>query len=171
MLNTIVLSCKVYANPKFSEFLPSVIVRYIYCGSSMLPQTGHLLESSCCCHRSMIGFSWVPRSVQWNVSSRIIVGRPWLPLLQYQRKRSIAPFGRLRSITMPTVSAYLMGECGWWISSVKEKEFLPIHGWSYYVGWEQKCITFFDNYVAKGIVNVDYAKTHWSFLLVKPFLG
>ncbi len=84
------------------------------------------------------GLSCVPRSVQWNASSRMIVGFSCLPDLQYQRRRSdspchkqtewnvggggarrpterglpIEPSGRTRSTTIPMVFANRTGLCG-----------------------------------------------------------
>lgn len=100
-----------------------------YFASAMAPHSLHFLSSEVSIHFVMIGFSWVPRSVTWSCSSRIMVGLVWLEALQYQRRRSVtrtishilrmqwmrwpvASSGRTRSTTRPIVSANLTGLCG-----------------------------------------------------------
>ena len=96
--------------------------------------SAHLRMDSFAIQFWMTGFSCVPRSVQWNASSRMIVGAECAPDLQYQRRRSTSaqsrerqgqtarargrryapmePSGRTRSTTIPIVFAKRTGLWG-----------------------------------------------------------
>ena len=55
--------------------------------SATVPHSGHLRIDSLLIQFWMTGLSCVPKSVQWNASSRMIVGFSCFPDLQYHRKR------------------------------------------------------------------------------------
>lgn len=56
--------------------------------SAVIPHSLHFLRSSFSIQFRMSGLSWLPRSVTWNASSRMMVGFEWASERQYQRRRS-----------------------------------------------------------------------------------